>query len=295
MFCGKRGKGNSKLPGNLKFSNVIRSSIPGYVDAETRSDKAIYVASVVSFLQHDIGLQFMCYDKTADSYTELNVERVHDKVSHAIRDQMKQNAKDQRQGASTSCKRRKRKNSLICNSETTKTNGTMTPPTTMSLAGNFKALPSSVSESSLGTSAPSSSHKEQNTIQQTENAVDISKMGCPSSFSCIKSIPGASGRESFSPSVRHIPSFFLNDMVFDLGDRIEDTFSLFDDIPAFPDASTSTSNREMIPLRPLSSSSAKIPDSTVGTMHLPLPVDATTDLESQDMEEVLQALLTGIA
>ena len=59
VLCGKRGKAYRNHPGNLKFSQVVRESIDGYVKQPDRITKAIYVASVVSHLLLDLKLKFI--------------------------------------------------------------------------------------------------------------------------------------------------------------------------------------------------------------------------------------------
>ena len=97
VLCGRRGHGNSKNPANIKFSMVIKQHATQYKQAPTRGDKAVVVASVVSFMLHDCQLKFMYYSDKTNSWSELTKVKIHDKVSHALRDYIKQSEKDKNQ------------------------------------------------------------------------------------------------------------------------------------------------------------------------------------------------------
>ena len=87
ILCG-RGKIHSKHSGNIKFSNLIQTISSDYARSNTRTEKILVVASAADFIR-DAGMKFMECDVAKGRYIELSSERIHDKVSHAIRDHLK--------------------------------------------------------------------------------------------------------------------------------------------------------------------------------------------------------------
>lgn len=96
IVCG-RGKLYSMHPGNRKYARAIRGYLQCYLQAPTRIDRSIVVASVVMELQES-GHRFVKLDNskssrtaTGQSWFVLNDDATHEKVSHAIRDVLKKN------------------------------------------------------------------------------------------------------------------------------------------------------------------------------------------------------------
>ena len=103
VICGKRGNAlrSNRYPGNLLFIKVIRACISDYIAAPTRAYRSVVVTEVVTFLLKKVGMIFMSYrvDDNGAETKELvkwSLDQVYCKVSHAIRDRLKQISKDSR-------------------------------------------------------------------------------------------------------------------------------------------------------------------------------------------------------
>jgi len=80
-------------PGNRKFSEVIKSNVHRYVDAQQRMDKIILFACLVEQLQSE-GCRFLKQKKGkkgTNQWVEMTTEEAHRKLGHAIRDLAKKN------------------------------------------------------------------------------------------------------------------------------------------------------------------------------------------------------------
>jgi hypothetical protein len=92
ILCG-RGKTYVNHPGNRKFSEVIKSNVHRYVDAQQRMDKIILFACLVEQLQSE-GCRFLKQKKGkkgTNQWVEMTTEEAHRKLGHAIRDLVKKN------------------------------------------------------------------------------------------------------------------------------------------------------------------------------------------------------------
>lgn len=84
-----RGKRYFRHPGNQRFRQIIHESVQEYIDAETRMDKSIVIDSIIDSVraQDDSRLvRFMKHQNRSNTWTELPLEQIRDKVSHALRD-----------------------------------------------------------------------------------------------------------------------------------------------------------------------------------------------------------------
>ena len=84
-----RGKRFFRHPGNQRFRQIIHESIQEYIDAETRMDKSIVIDSIIDSVraQDDSrSVRFMKHQSRTNTWKELPLEQIRDKVSHALRD-----------------------------------------------------------------------------------------------------------------------------------------------------------------------------------------------------------------
>ncbi len=94
-----RGKRYFRHPGNQRFRQIIQESVQEYIDAETRMDKSIVIDSIIESVraQDDSRLvRFMKLHSRSNTWTELPLEQIRDKVSHALRDAV--NGMDRKKG-----------------------------------------------------------------------------------------------------------------------------------------------------------------------------------------------------
>ncbi len=84
-----RGKRYFRHPGNQRFRQIIQESVQEYIDAETRMDKSIVIDSIIESVRAQDNsrlVRFMKHQSRSNSWTELPLEQIRDKVSHALRD-----------------------------------------------------------------------------------------------------------------------------------------------------------------------------------------------------------------
>ena len=97
VLCG-RGNANSKNSGNIRFKTIVRANIENYINAKSRLDKALVIGCVANQLTEEYGMKFVNVDSSTKHFiSELSSDKIHDKVSHAIRDAIKQQQKEQNQ------------------------------------------------------------------------------------------------------------------------------------------------------------------------------------------------------
>lgn len=84
-----RGKRFFRHPGNERFRQIIHQSVQEYIEAETRMDKSIVIDSIIDSVRSQDEsrlVRFMKYQSKSNTWTELPLEQIRDKVSHALRD-----------------------------------------------------------------------------------------------------------------------------------------------------------------------------------------------------------------
>jgi hypothetical protein len=84
----ERGKAFANHPGNIKFSEAVRSNLQRYVEGRRRVDKIFCVAYVTSYLRQG-GARFIKLDNKSKRYYEISEDQAHGKTGHAIRDLLK--------------------------------------------------------------------------------------------------------------------------------------------------------------------------------------------------------------
>ena len=88
ILCG-RGKKHNKNLGNIKFSNMIKSNLQRYHDAQKPIERTIVVGSLLA--EHiESDTRFFKKDPNSSSqWHQMSDEQAHDKIGHAIRDMLK--------------------------------------------------------------------------------------------------------------------------------------------------------------------------------------------------------------
>lgn len=87
ILCG-RGNIFSNHEGNRYFLKVIRASLKDYVDAKNRPDKIKVVDNILVMIKNS-GARFAKRDNNSKQWYQLNDVQVHQKVGHAIRDNIR--------------------------------------------------------------------------------------------------------------------------------------------------------------------------------------------------------------
>jgi hypothetical protein len=90
VCCG-RGKCNWNHPGNIKFRNLIQSSVELYTLAPTKSKKTAVVVSLVDGIRAQGG----CFLKqnSSGNWFDIGDQQARDKVGHSLRDQANSQAR----------------------------------------------------------------------------------------------------------------------------------------------------------------------------------------------------------
>lgn len=87
IICG-RGRAFVNHPGNVKFSQLIKSNVQRYIDETT----AVQRGRLVTLLHNEIldsGARFMKTDRKTNIWYELDKSKSKEKIGHALRDMIK--------------------------------------------------------------------------------------------------------------------------------------------------------------------------------------------------------------
>jgi hypothetical protein len=82
ILC-ERGKLFARHPGNVRFSEAIRSNLEIYVAARKRVEKGLVIANI-KFSLREGGARFVKLDIKSKRYYEISEDEVHVKIGHAI-------------------------------------------------------------------------------------------------------------------------------------------------------------------------------------------------------------------
>jgi len=93
ILCG-RGKANLSHPGNVMFSNMIKSHLQRYADATTRIERGALTVELRSMLSES-GTRFFKKCKTTKQWIQINEHSSHEKIGHALRDTLRWERKKQ--------------------------------------------------------------------------------------------------------------------------------------------------------------------------------------------------------
>jgi hypothetical protein len=90
VCCG-RGKSNWNHPGNIKFRNLIQSSVERYISAPTKFGKTAVVISLVDGIRAQGG--YFLKQNSSGNWFDIGDQQARDKVGHSIRDQVNSQAR----------------------------------------------------------------------------------------------------------------------------------------------------------------------------------------------------------
>lgn len=87
ILCG-RNKAYRNHPGNVKFLTMIKSNLKRYAESPTRYLKGNVVAELQDKLS-EAGARFIKQDKATNRWYQMDKNSGHEKIGHAIRDNLK--------------------------------------------------------------------------------------------------------------------------------------------------------------------------------------------------------------